>query len=309
MYMVDDKIVELESDWQDPYPEQELKYPKRLALIRFGFQTLGRVFPGWAARLAYYFFSTPRLRARHKVSDPVLEQARLFEVLYGKRILKAYSWGDGDRTILLVHGWESRGTALRSFVPSLVEKGFRVVAFDGPAHGNSAGKQTNLIDFGGAVRAIMHHLGGVYGVITHSFGGASTVYALGHLVPDLHVSKLVMVAVPASMERVYRNAVQTLRLPNSVAYRFRAILEDLSSQSLEDLELPVAFTKIDVEQALLVHDSEDRVVPIVNAEMIVASWPNAQLLKSKGYGHFRLMKNPDLVRWVCDWMAAEEVSS
>lgn len=302
MPLTDHKIIQLESHWVDPYPEKETKYPKRLQFIRLGFQTLGRIFPGVAAKAAYYFFSTPRVRARHKASDPVLERARLFEVLYGKRILKAYTWGESEQTILLVHGWESRGTALRSFVPQLLEMGYRVVAFDGPAHGNSAGKQTNLIDFGGAVRAMLYHLGGVYGIITHSFGGASTVYALSHLAPEIEVPRMVMVAVPASTERVYRNAVQTLQLPANVARKFKTKLENLSGQTLEELDIPIAFPKVKIGKVLLVHDSEDSVVPIINAEMIAKKWPNAQLLRSTGYGHFRLMKNPDLIDWVCRWV-------
>jgi alpha-beta hydrolase superfamily lysophospholipase len=61
-----------------------------------------------------------------------MEQAEVFEFMYKGKILKGYSWGTGKRNV--VHGWESRGTALRSFVPVLLEKGFRVVAFDAPAH-------------------------------------------------------------------------------------------------------------------------------------------------------------------------------
>ncbi|MCB9298397.1 MAG: hypothetical protein H6559_35595 [Lewinellaceae bacterium] len=58
----------------------------------------------------------------------------------------------------------------------MLERGFRVVlTFDGTGHYHSGGKRTNLLHFGGAVRAVFNQVGGAYGVITHSFGGASTV--------------------------------------------------------------------------------------------------------------------------------------
>ena len=164
------QIIEFKSDFQDGKSEMPTRYPAlAFRLVRFGFQTLGRLFPQKAAEIAYKLFSTPRSRAKHRASDPILEQAHLFEVLYGKYILKGYEWGSGEKTILLVHGWESRGTALRTFVPALLKKGYKVVAMDGPAHGNSSGKSTNLPIFAGAVLAFIQQLGGVHGIITHSF--------------------------------------------------------------------------------------------------------------------------------------------
>ena len=94
-----------------------------LKAAQFGFSTVGRIFPSKAAQIAYNLFTTPRIRARHKKSDKVLESARIFEFMYAKHILKGYEWGEGEKTILLVHGWESRGTAMRSFVPKLVSDG------------------------------------------------------------------------------------------------------------------------------------------------------------------------------------------
>ena len=96
------------------------RYPVSLRLIRVAFATLGRLFPSLASKVAFRLFTTPRRRARHKSSDPILEKAEVFEFLYGEQMLKGYQWGSGGRTVLLVHGWESRGTALRTFVPSLL---------------------------------------------------------------------------------------------------------------------------------------------------------------------------------------------
>ncbi|MCB0640502.1 MAG: alpha/beta hydrolase [Phaeodactylibacter sp.] len=296
-------IEQLASTWQDSYTDRPVKNPPILKLVQFAFGTAGRLFPGWGAEWAYRLFSTPRIRARHNSSDPILESARIFEFLYGKQLLKAYEWGSGDRVILLVHGWESRGTALRSFVPTLMKQGFKVVAFDGPAHGNSAGHRTNLPHFAGAIRAIINQVGGVHGIITHSFGGASTVFTLRYLAPELEVEKLVMIAPPKSIINVYREAVNTMKLPKSVAQRFKKILErKVGNRPLEELDQKTANRAMQVDSILLVHDESDPVVSFQGSLQLAENWENAHLLVTKGYGHYRLMKNPDLVQRIGEWI-------
>jgi pimeloyl-ACP methyl ester carboxylesterase len=286
----------LNSSWEDPMPEQPRKYPAILGLLQFLFGTIGRIFPKIAAKIAYKLFSTPRGRARHRISDEILETAHLFEFMYGRQILKGYEWGKGDKTILLVHGWESRGTGLRTFVPKLVHAGYRVVAFDGPAHGDSSGKQTNLPHFAGAVAAAIHHIGEVYGIITHSFGGATTAFAMAHLDADIAIKKLVFIAVPSKLESALELATKQLNLPPNAKRAFVRILEKkLNGVPMKATNLAEIGKKINVEDVLLVYDKSDPIIKFDNAEAIFESWDNANLLATEGYGHYRVMKNPDVV--------------
>lgn len=298
-----DRIEYLETSYVDTTPEQPVANPPILKLVQLGFQTLGGLFPAQAAQIAYQLFSTPRIRARHKTSDEILESARIFEFMYGKQLLKGYEWGRGERTILLVHGWESRGTALRTFAPALVRQGFRVVAFDGPAHGNSGGKRTNLIHFAGAVQAAMRQVGTVHGIIAHSFGGAATVYALANARQPLPIEKLVLVATPNSMEKVLQETIDTLKLTKQVSRRFFRLVEQRLQTPVHAADVSQAYDRLQVAHTLVVHDKLDPVVPFAAAETIMAHWPKATLLASEGYGHYRLMKNPDLVERVARFIA------
>ena len=54
-----------------------------------------------------------------------------------------FAWGAGP-SVLLVHGWEGRGAQLGALVDPLVAAGYRVVALDGPAHGDSPGRLSTL---------------------------------------------------------------------------------------------------------------------------------------------------------------------
>lgn len=285
-----------------PLPEAPPVYPPILKLVQFGFQTGGRLFPSYAGRQAYKLFATPRYRARHKQSDPLLEQAEIFDVLYGKILLKGYSWGEGDRVVLLVHGWESRGTALRHFVPALMDEGFRVVAFDGPGHGDSTGTSTNLIHFAGAIKALIQRLDGLHGMITHSFGGAASSFALSQARNSFQLSRLVCIAVPDSLLMVLQDAANTLALPKGVFQQFLGLIEQKFGASIQEAYTHKMGLKAKIDSALIVHDEQDSVVPFSEAETIFQAWDFASLLHSSGYGHYQLMKNPDLAQQVAQFI-------
>lgn len=293
----------LHSTWVDPTPEKPPQFPPILKLIQIFFTIFGRIFPIAASRIAYKMFSTPRRRARHKNSDKIMETARIFEFMYGRQILKGYEWGRGAQTILLVHGWESRGTGLRSFVPRLVRSGFRVIAFDGPAHGNSTGTQTNLADFAGAVTAILHNIGEVYGIIGHSFGGIATTYALRHLDKNIKVEKLVFVASPSRTRKVLMTFCNEIWLPKKATQKFIEILEGtLKNVPPTETDIADAEKAVNVEKILVIHDKKDAIVPFAAAEEIYENWECADLLAPEGYGHFRVMKNPDVLDQVAWFM-------
>lgn len=296
--------TQLQTNWVDPMPAKgEGQYPKiSLSIIRFLFGFLGRIFPKKAGAIAYKLFTTPRVRARHNSSDSIIESARVFEFLYAKRMLKVYEWGSGDKVVLLVHGWESRGTAMRTFVPNLLAQGYRVVAFDGPAHGNSGGKRTNLPNFAGAIKAVINHIGGVDSIITHSFGGPSTMYALSAIDNSLKVRNMVMIAGPSQMSMVWQNTVNILNVPPKAAAHFRFILERKVNMTMEQIDSPLFKNKMKVDKMLVVHDQTDKIIPFSQAEANYADIEMADLLEVNGFGHYRLMKNPDLINYVTDFI-------
>jgi len=294
--------------WEDPAPERPAPEPSALAYVRAAFRALGPLAPRLAAFIAFRLFTTPRFRARHASSDEMLASARRFDLKFRNRRLQGYEWGEGERTILLVHGWESRGTAMRSFVPPLLERGFRVVAFDGPAHGDSGGRRTNIIHFSEALRAVIRQLGPVYGIIGHSFGGASSLFALNRpgLAPG--VEKLVLVAVPANMLQIFNEAVRMLGLPPAVAKHFKNLIEKKAGRGLSDLDDAILGLPEGRVNILLVHDRQDRQVSWENSLLMARRWTNARLLLTDGYGHYRLMKNPDLIRRVAEFFATPPIN-
>ncbi len=304
MKIAHNKIEVLTSNHIDNHQERTPKVKKwQLSLAKVGFQTFGKIFPKWSAKKAYDIFATPRWRATHARKDDIILSASTSDFVFDSHIIKLYEWGNPQHpAVLLAHGWESRGTALRMFVKPLVSMGYFVIAFDALGHGNSGGKQNNVATNGRTIAAIIRHYHGVYAAIGHSFGCSSLIYALQYADTNLSIDKLVFLAVPYKTRHIIESYFDVIKAPDSVKKSFYAIIEKKSGRSVDDFDVSKANKQVKVGSLLLVHDRFDDVTGIDAAETIVHNWDNARLLVTEGYGHFRLAKNPDVSKRIVDFI-------
>lgn len=89
-------------------------------------------------------------------------------------------WDEGTRPVLLAHGRQSRGSRLSSFVPALLDRGRSVITFDAPAHGDSTGRSTTVLDYRTAITALHQRYGTFEAVAAHSLGALGSFFALEH---------------------------------------------------------------------------------------------------------------------------------
>ncbi len=277
-------------------------YPKTLKLIQLGFGTLGRILPGPASDLALKLFGTPRFRARHKTSDPILDSASHFIFDSCGIKLKGYEWGAGEKYVLLVHGWESRGTALRTFVPDLLNLGYKVVTFDAPAHGDSPGETTNIVEYANAITDLIELKGQPHSIVAHSFGGAATIFAFHRLADHLSTKKVVLIASPRNIEDPINEAIKTLNLPKNVTKRFTSKIEDFLKLPIKETTLANASGAVNIGEILLVHDKQDKMVPFMASETTFEAFENARLISTTGLGHYLLMKDPMVIEKVVSFI-------
>lgn len=287
-----------------PPKPTEQQLPLTVSLLRGAFRFLSPTFPRMMGALAWRLFKTPVIRARHRRSDALLDTAqRSFVASQGQQI-RLYTWGQGERTVLLVHGWESRGTALRALAPDLVAHGFRVVAMDAPAHGESSGKQVHPLMLAHVIGDVIDHLGGVDTIAAHSFGGFSTAVLLQHVRPALPLRRFVNLAAFSSAEVPFRS-YQTF-------FRFGArVLDAMIQAAAREVGVnPMDFAFSDtskpphVERILIVHDEADPITHFENARHYFESWQDTHLLITQGCGHFRILKAPNIVQYITDFIAS-----
>jgi len=253
----------------------------------------------WVNRL---WFRTQRFPepAREKAW---LASAERLTLTHGGRPLAVYRWGAGP-TVLLVHGWHGRGGQLGAFVAPLVAAGFRVVAFDAPAHGRTPGHATNLPEVSEALSQVAAAFPPLHGVIAHSFGAASTLVAISR---GLAPRRVVTLSAPASIEFLMDSFAAQLELPAAVMDVHRRLMEQRFGADVWRRLSPTVIARgIDIP-ALLVHDQQDHDVPWQEGETLAHAWPNAISIQTQGLGHRRILRDPAVVARSVAFMAESSV--
>jgi len=265
-----------------------------LTMFRLRNQVMGILAPLQTARKARGIFMKPR---RHQPKDWELEVEKQGQRIAIGEGLSAIQWGTGP-CILLMHGWESRGTQLAKFVEPLTRQGFQVVALDAPAHGHSLGEEANPVVFAEAILTVEKELGPFYAVIGHSMGAAATAISLKR---GLECQKVVLISGPSSIEQVLLRFAKFIGLSKGVRRRFIRVVENhvgLLSQELEVAKMSESFEM----KALIIHDHDDLEVPFSEAESIQRHWKNAVLIPTNGLGHRRIVRDPIVLERVVAFM-------
>lgn len=267
--------------------------PVVLKSVRAFSQTFGNWFPAILSPLYIQLFMRPPARAEHRREDELLRKVKRKSMSYGKLDIRIYEWQAYDQApwVVLVHGWQSRGTALRHFVPVLHDLGYNVVAFDGPAHGESSGRKNNLILMSQVLHQVMDQYEQVKGVIGHSFGGAASSYLLSSQLRNLSLDLMTFVATPTSIERIFQEFFDIVGAKEALQKR---IIDDLQTQfklELDDVDTDKTVKKVQTRQGIVIHDERDLIVLPKNAEALLDARPDFTWLKPVGLGHFLPVKN------------------
>src|SRR3954469_17228814 len=132
------------------------------------------LFPDLACAWVERLFLTPPRAADAAASALDLIDARSGYIVHKGRHIMTWRWGaPGAPAVLLAHGWGGHAAQMRAFVFPLLAAGYRVIAYDQPAHGLSEGRLTGLPDFAGALRAVALHHGGVRAIVGDSLGATA----------------------------------------------------------------------------------------------------------------------------------------
>lgn len=193
--------------------------------------------------------------------------------------------------MLLVHGWGGHAGRLTPFVAPLRRAGFSVVAFDAPGHGSASGRRSALPDFVDAIGAVARAHGQFEAVVGHSLGAAACALALRG---GLKVRSLVLLAPPADPEKYSGRFAKFFGMPPSARDAMKKRLE--GRYRIEWPQLRVSGGPGASRARLLVfHDPRDWKVPFKDGLEIVASWPRAELVRTRGLGHHRILRDPRVI--------------
>jgi pimeloyl-ACP methyl ester carboxylesterase len=257
--------------------------------LRAGFGVLQAVAPPLAERVAYRLFMTP---PRHRAPGrelAALAGAEPFTLRAAGTTVRGRRLGHGP-AVLLLHGWGGRSGQLANFAVPLVEAGCTVVAFDGPAHGASGGRTTNLVRMAEAAAAVARRFE-ARAAIGHSFGGAALAYAIHR---GLTLDAAVLVAPPRTPRSFLDLFCDALGLRSRTREGLRRHIERRVGVPWEELDIPF-LARTFRTPALVVHDRADGEVPFEDGAAIASAWPGARLLPTEGLGHRRILRDGAVV--------------
>jgi len=92
-------------------------------------------------------------------------------------------WGDGDRIVLLLHGFLEHAHVWDFAAPGIAAAGFRAVALDWRGHGDSdwigAGGYYHFADYVADLAFLVRALGGHTSIVAHSMGASAALQYAG----------------------------------------------------------------------------------------------------------------------------------
>ena len=256
-----------------------------LTWVRGVNQTLGHLAPRQIAARMRLAFMHPRTLPPRAWELPLLARAERVTLRFGLSVLR---WGQGP-TVLLMHGWEGRPTQFATLIEALLQAGYSVVALEGPGHGRSRGSQAHVVLFAHALLEAAAELPPLRAVIGHSMGGAAALLASQW---GLKAEVLVSVSAPARILGMLRNFAAHVGL--SARARSAFICQVERTVGIAAAQLDVSRYQLDMP-GLIVHASDDPLVPAAEAQSIHQAWFGSRLLLLPEGGHQRVLADPQLI--------------
>lgn len=248
------------------------------------------------------FFSPSQYEA--KTNDlAVLERGHNYRIPFAGGELAVTAWGESGPTVLLMHGWGGSRAQMTGFVDPLLAAGYRVVAYDQPAHGQSGGKTTNILEISPTMDLITEQEGAFDAIIAHSFGTIITSYALveRNFPPP---SKLVYFgAFNRLMDALPRFQV-IAQLPDELIMGLRDMINEKFGREVLDAIVNERLVKQIQIPALMFHDQSDNVTPVEDSRAIARAWNSARYVETDGLGHRGALQSKEIHQQVLEFLTS-----
>jgi pimeloyl-ACP methyl ester carboxylesterase len=281
-----------------------MKLTQKIAvgLLRSKFRVLSTFSPRVAAQQAFSLFCTPQSRDIKQL--PLLfQQAERLEFLFEKNSIVGYRWNKGGiKRTLIVHGFESTAINFEMYVKPLITKGYEVLIFDAPAHGQSSGNQINALVYSNFIKATVVKYGPITSFIAHSFGGLALSLAMENITHD-EGTRIVLIAPATESLTAAEQFFRILKIDsNRVKNEFQNIITDIGGHDLSWFSVARVLSSIRAT-ILWIHDEDDLITPLSDVLKIdMKQYPNVKLVITKGLGHRRIYKDGEVGRTIVNFL-------
>ena len=260
------------------------------------------VSPTYAIKMAYKALTYPRIRKKRDHEIAMLDKSEKETIKFRHFDIQTYRWGSQtNQKILLIHGWEGQAGNFADIIEALLSHNYYVIAFDAPSHGHSSTGETNLFDFSDLV-AVMIKKYECKNLISHSFGGVATTYALCRNT-DIFIEKYVMLTTPDKFIDRIDEVCQRMGISNKVKSILTDKIEKEININVKDANVSEFVKDVNVGQALIIHDREDKIIPIKESINVKNNWPICSIKEMEGTGHFRILRTKSVNQLILNFLS------
>lgn len=274
-----------------------LKIPK---FVQFIVQITYFISSKFAIFIASKLFTTPisfKTPKRELGMEESSQKKKLF-VPSIKKDIHILSYGFSDKKVLLCHGWSGRSTQLFMIANKLLEKGFMVISFDGPAHRKSTGKTTNLVEYIETIKAINKEFGPFEAAVGHSFGSM----AIMNIQAEKEIFKCVItVGSGDKVSDILINFAYNLRLNTNFGQKLINYFEKKWQMKVDDFATSKLAEKVKVP-VLVVHDANDGDVNVSCAINIRQNLEKGKLFITNGLGHTKILRDKNVTNKIVNFI-------
>lgn len=256
------------------------KYLPKIIGLRLN--SLFRINPKKAVVKAYKLFSSPRKGKVRPEQEKFLNKAKTTAIKYDSKKIQLYHWKGEGKTVILVHGWDSNTHRWKNLIKHLQKENYNIIAFDGPAHGNSEGKLLNVPLYSKCLDRMLKLYRPEF-IIGHSVGAMTIIYNQ-FLKQSPFVEKLVLLGAPSEMSSIMNDYKRILNLSDKFMIALEAYFKEKFDYNFNEFSIS-SFAKNIEKKALIIHDKYDKVAPVEAAKAIHKNLKHSTLKITEGAGH------------------------
>ena len=257
--------------------------------------------PQKAAKKAFALFCTPQ-RGKQQKPSAIIKKAELISFNMNNLAIYGYRWNHpSSKKVLIAHGFESSARNFDGFIPALTDKGYEIIAFDAPAHGQSEGKEITLPIYVQTLQHIVSAYGPFDAYIAHSFGGLAVAHLL-ETVPHNENTRIVLIAPATETTTAIDGFFRLLLLNGKVRQAFDKLVMDKSGIAPEYFSIRRAMQNISAN-VLWMHDEQDDITPFRDVEKVKNdNHPHITFIISNGLGHRKIYRDRQTVNHILHFL-------
>lgn len=223
-------------------------------------------------------------------------QLKAYDKYFSKKELSfpCFVWGEGTRTILLIHGWGSKAMDFYDLIKGLlILPDVKVIAFDAPGNGSAEGNLSNLFLFVEAIKEIEKIHGIPEVMIGHSLGGMAAIRVL-HETQE-YPKQLITIAPLINLKANFIGSMTNVNVSSDNQQLFLDDFETLYQRSINDFHVQEMYDFADSVVHTLIYEQNDSVTPVADIEVFLDQHPEVIPMKNEHTSHAKIISDAEVI--------------